>query len=227
MAKYSPEKAAIAIVNGIVKGFGLGETIKAEVKPAPVEEPKTVSIDELAREVIAGKWGNGDARKKALTAKGYDYAAVQKRVDEILTGKTTTTTTIAKPAITTTTSIGVGSTVYFDGKSKCYGTSAGAKPGATPPAGNYKVTYYAPNTKCPIHIGSYGWVPAANCGVKASTTTTTVVTKKTAKEVANEIVNKPNYGGWGTGATRRNNLVAYGGTTFADQVQQIINSMFK
>ena len=99
MAKYNPEKVAIAIVNGIVKGFGLGETIKAEVKPAPVEEPKAVSIDELAREVIAGKWGNGDARKKALTAKGYDYKAVQARVDEILTGKTTTTTTAAKPKV--------------------------------------------------------------------------------------------------------------------------------
>lgn len=47
----------------------------------------TKSIDELAREVIAGKYGNGDARKKAL---GNLYNEVQKRVNEILTGKTTT-----------------------------------------------------------------------------------------------------------------------------------------
>ncbi len=39
------------------------------------------SIDALARDVIAGKYGNGDARKKAL---GSRYEAVQKRVNEIL-----------------------------------------------------------------------------------------------------------------------------------------------
>lgn len=47
----------------------------------------TKSIDELAREVIAGKFGNGDARRKAL---GNLYNEVQKRVNEILSGKTTT-----------------------------------------------------------------------------------------------------------------------------------------
>lgn len=43
-----------------------------------------VNIDALARDVIAGKYGNGDARKKAL---GSNYTAVQKRVNEILSGK--------------------------------------------------------------------------------------------------------------------------------------------
>ena len=42
------------------------------------------SIDELAREVIRGDWGNGAARRKALESAGYDYDAVQKRVNEIL-----------------------------------------------------------------------------------------------------------------------------------------------
>ena len=42
------------------------------------------TVDEIAREVIAGKWGNGTARKNALTAAGYDYSAVQKRVNELL-----------------------------------------------------------------------------------------------------------------------------------------------
>ena len=42
------------------------------------------SIDEIAREVIQGKWGNGAERKKKLTAAGYDYNAVQKKVNEIL-----------------------------------------------------------------------------------------------------------------------------------------------
>lgn len=42
------------------------------------------SIDELAREVIRGDWGNGAARRRALESAGYDYDAVQKRVNEIL-----------------------------------------------------------------------------------------------------------------------------------------------
>ncbi|MBO5032380.1 MAG: SPOR domain-containing protein [Lachnospiraceae bacterium] len=44
----------------------------------------TKTVEELAREVIAGKWGNGEARKKALTEAGYDYSAVQARVNSIL-----------------------------------------------------------------------------------------------------------------------------------------------
>ena len=41
------------------------------------------SVDELAKEVWQGKWGNGEDRKQRLTAAGYDYAAVQRRVNEI------------------------------------------------------------------------------------------------------------------------------------------------
>lgn len=52
----------------------------------PVQQPAatTKSIDAVAREVIAGKWGNGSTRKKKLQAAGYDYNAVQKRVNELL-----------------------------------------------------------------------------------------------------------------------------------------------
>lgn len=50
------------------------------------------SVDELAREVIRGDWGNGDTRRQRLTAAGYDYAAVQARVNEILSGKSASTT---------------------------------------------------------------------------------------------------------------------------------------
>ena len=51
-------------------------------EPTPPDEKKTV--DELAREVINGDWGNGQERYDRLTAAGYDYYAVQKRVNEIL-----------------------------------------------------------------------------------------------------------------------------------------------
>lgn len=42
------------------------------------------TVDELAREVIQGKWGTGQNRKDRLTQAGYDYNAVQKRVNEII-----------------------------------------------------------------------------------------------------------------------------------------------
>jgi GH25 family lysozyme M1 (1,4-beta-N-acetylmuramidase) len=48
----------------------------------PVQPHKTV--DELAKEVLAGRWGNGDDRKNRITTAGYDYAAVQAKVNELL-----------------------------------------------------------------------------------------------------------------------------------------------
>jgi len=47
------------------------------------------SNEEIANEVIGGKWGNGDARKTALTNAGYDFSAIQSIVNEKLTGKKT------------------------------------------------------------------------------------------------------------------------------------------
>lgn len=46
------------------------------------------SIDEVAREVIAGKWGNGEQRAAALRNNGYSYTKVQNRVNEILNKQT-------------------------------------------------------------------------------------------------------------------------------------------
>lgn len=46
--------------------------------------PAKKSIDEITREVIQGKWGNGTDRKNRLTNAGYDYNAVQKRVNELM-----------------------------------------------------------------------------------------------------------------------------------------------
>lgn len=42
------------------------------------------TVDELAREVIRGLWGNGTERKNRLTEAGYDYTAIQNRVNELL-----------------------------------------------------------------------------------------------------------------------------------------------
>ena len=42
------------------------------------------SIEEIAKEVIQGKWDNGEARKQKLEAEGYDYYAVQQKVNALL-----------------------------------------------------------------------------------------------------------------------------------------------
>lgn len=47
-------------------------------------ESANKSIDQLAVEVLAGVWGNNPIRKLKLTYAGYDYSAVQQRVEEII-----------------------------------------------------------------------------------------------------------------------------------------------
>ena len=63
------------------KGFIYNPAVKDE--PAPAPKPSK-SVDELAQEVIAGLWGNQPERQQRLEAAGYDYYAVQARVNEIL-----------------------------------------------------------------------------------------------------------------------------------------------
>lgn len=40
----------------------------------------------LISDIVAGKYGNGDARRKKIEALGYDYEKVQKKVNEYLKG---------------------------------------------------------------------------------------------------------------------------------------------
>lgn len=76
-------------VNGkYIRGYGVpkyDKPVAATTKPTT-----TKTIDQVAKEVIDGKWGNGQERKSKLTAAGYDAAAVQKRVNELLKPKPTT-----------------------------------------------------------------------------------------------------------------------------------------
>lgn len=44
------------------------------------------SLEEIAKEVIVGKWGNGNERKIALTKAGYDYTTIQSLVNKLLKG---------------------------------------------------------------------------------------------------------------------------------------------
>lgn len=62
-------------------GVSGGSSVSGVVpsNPAPVK-----SLDEVAKEVINGKWGNGSERKERLEASGYVYSAVQAKVNELL-----------------------------------------------------------------------------------------------------------------------------------------------
>lgn len=70
-------------------------------------EPVKKSVDEIAKEVIQGKWGVGEDRKNRLTSAGYSYSEVQARVNELMKPKTYTVksgdtlTSIAKANNTT------------------------------------------------------------------------------------------------------------------------------
>ena len=100
----SPKKSNTEIAKEVIQGkWGNGAerkkrledagydyaAVQKEVKRLLAEQKKPAkkSVDEVAREVIAGKWGNGVKRVYNLTKAGYNYAAVQKRVNEILKGK--------------------------------------------------------------------------------------------------------------------------------------------
>ena len=62
-----------------------GNVVYPKTQPSPTKK----SVDEIAREVIRGDWGNGSDRTKRLSSAGYDANAVQNRVNEILGGSST------------------------------------------------------------------------------------------------------------------------------------------
>lgn len=45
---------------------------------------KTKTVEKIAKEVLDGKWGNGQDRYKAITSAGYNYYAVQAKVNEMI-----------------------------------------------------------------------------------------------------------------------------------------------
>ena len=100
----SPKKSNTEIAKEVIQGkWGNGAERKKRLENAGYDyaavqkeverllakqkKPAKKSVDEVAREVIAGKWGNGAKRVYNLTKAGYNYVAVQKRVNEILQGK--------------------------------------------------------------------------------------------------------------------------------------------
>lgn len=57
----------------------VNQKVGGSAAPAPV--PQRASNEQVADQVIAGSWGNGDERRSRLQAAGYDYNAVQSIVN--------------------------------------------------------------------------------------------------------------------------------------------------
>lgn len=67
------------------EGYDAGliqEKVNLALQGSQINDIKTMDV--VAYEVIQGDWGNGEERKERLEAAGYDYDAVQQRVNEIL-----------------------------------------------------------------------------------------------------------------------------------------------
>lgn len=90
----------IAIAKGILRTLGVQDktTPPATQDPTPIPAPapahSSKSIEEIAREVIAGKWGNGEDRKNRLTSAGYNYAEVQNAVNALCKNPTKPVSTV-------------------------------------------------------------------------------------------------------------------------------------
>lgn len=73
----------------IIKGAGLNGYPKGSSEPTTVEpQPTKKTNEEIAKEVIEGKWGNGEDRKNKLTQAGYNYNEVQSIVNKLVSNNT-------------------------------------------------------------------------------------------------------------------------------------------
>ena len=79
--KNSVARRTIAVDCKYIRGYGVPK-YKEVSKPVVA----TKNIDTIAKEVIEGKWGSGEDRKKRLIGAGYDYNAVQVLVNQMLSG---------------------------------------------------------------------------------------------------------------------------------------------
>lgn len=69
--------------------------VKTEKPVAPTKK----SVTEIAKEVLDGKWGNGLARRLAITKAGYNYNEVQKKVNELTQSSKKSITEVAKEVL--------------------------------------------------------------------------------------------------------------------------------
>ena len=90
--KNAVTRREIAINGRYIRGYGVP---KYDEETTAKVEPQKKSITEVAKDVIAGKYGNGNARKQKIIAEGYNYNEVQNEVNRLLSVKNTASSTPA------------------------------------------------------------------------------------------------------------------------------------
>lgn len=88
VAKYSTNSPSINYdawqytdkgkIEGIIGNVDISDFVKMVISPN--KKPKK-SDDEIAEEVLAGKWGNGEERRKKILLAGYNYDRIQQIVN--------------------------------------------------------------------------------------------------------------------------------------------------
>jgi len=128
--------------------------------PTPAPAPGgNKSNEELADEVIAGKWGNGEDRRNRLTQAGYNYSAIQSIVNQKLSGGSST----PKPSLKS------NETIADEVINGAWGNGHERKDRLTAAGYNYSEIQAIVNRKL-----GYGSAPASN--------------KKSNETIANEVI---------------------------------------
>ena len=78
------DRRVIPLGWGYIRGYAAPQYEKAVKGTGGNPGTGKKSVEAVAKEVIAGKWGNGEDRKKRLQAAGYDYPAVQRKVNGLM-----------------------------------------------------------------------------------------------------------------------------------------------
>ena len=74
-------RRVLSVGNGNIRGYARPKYASGGGAAKPSK-----SVTEVAKEVLAGKWGNGDDRRNRLTAAGYNYNEVQAEVNRLASG---------------------------------------------------------------------------------------------------------------------------------------------
>ena len=90
------ERRTLKINGKYIRGFGVPKYNTESTNNNANNNKK--SVEDVAREVIAGLWSTGEERKTKLAQAGYDYNAVQSRVNAILSGNSTPKKSVAEVA---------------------------------------------------------------------------------------------------------------------------------
>lgn len=80
---YSKKENADAMLKKL-KAAGFDAFITTQGGTSVSTSPAKKSVAEIAKEVLQGKWGNGQDRKNRLQAAGYNYNEVQAAVNKLL-----------------------------------------------------------------------------------------------------------------------------------------------